>query len=87
MADRLEVDIRAIVREHARLTADVESLGRSSDLYAVGLTSHAAVGLMLALEDRFGVEFPERLLKPSVFASIASMSEAIGELRGLRAAA
>ena len=36
---------------------------------------------MLALEGEFDVEFPDRMLKRSVFESIASMSAAIEELQ------
>lgn len=46
------------------------------------MTSHASVNLMLALEDAFDIEFPDRMLKRSVFESIASISAAIEELKG-----
>ena len=36
---------------------------------------------MLALEDAFDVEFPDRMLKRSVFESIASISAAVAELK------
>lgn len=35
--------------------------------------SHSTVSIMLALEDEFDIEFPARLLRRSVFSSIASM--------------
>ncbi len=35
---------------------------------------------MLALEDAFGVEFPERMLRKSTFESISSIRQAITEL-------
>jgi acyl carrier protein len=56
------------------------SIGDSDDLYALGLTSHASVELMLALEDEFDVEFPERMLKRSTFESISSLHEALREI-------
>jgi len=37
---------------------------------------------MLALEGEFDVEFPDHMLKRSVFESIASMRDAIAELTG-----
>jgi acyl carrier protein len=82
----LDEQIRGIVGEHGRLTLDVTSLERDSDLYSAGMTSHASVGVMLALEERFGVEFPERLLTPRVFSSIAAISDALNELLTPRAA-
>jgi acyl carrier protein len=78
---RMEDDVRRIVVEHGRFGSDVTALARRDDLYAAGMTSHASVSVMLALEDHFDVEFPERMLEPSVFASIASISAALLELQ------
>jgi acyl carrier protein len=72
--------IREILREHARLPVDVATLDDDADLYNAGMTSHASVGLMLALEDAFDVEFPDHMLKRSVFESIAAISAALTEL-------
>lgn len=72
--------IRALVLEQGRLSnSDVAD---SDDLYRAGLTSHASVNLMLALEDEFDIEFPESYLRRSTFASIAAIHEAIGEITG-----
>jgi acyl carrier protein len=76
----LNDDIRAILKEHARLTQDVAALGDETDLYQAGMTSHASVNVMLALEGTFDVEFPDHMLKRSVFASAASIRAAIEEL-------
>ena len=65
--DELNADIRAILREHSRLPVDVETLTDEADLYQAGMTSHASVNLMLALEDKFEVEFPERMLRRRAF--------------------
>ncbi|MCW2951947.1 MAG: acyl carrier protein [Conexibacter sp.] len=78
-------EIRTIIREHARLSVDVDSLSDDADLYQAGMTSHASVNLMLALEDGFDIEFPDSMLKRSVFESVAAIAAALGELR--RAAA
>ncbi|HTK17001.1 MAG TPA: acyl carrier protein [Acidimicrobiia bacterium] len=72
--------VREIVAAHTRLAVDVATLADSDDLYNAGLTSHASVNLMLALEDAFDVEFPERLLRRQTFESIASISAALDEL-------
>jgi len=74
--------VRAIVAKHARLSADINSLADDSDLYAAGLTSLTTVNLMLALEDHFDVEFPDKMLGRKTFESIQSLSEAIEELLG-----
>jgi phosphopantetheine--protein transferase-like protein len=65
----------------------VSELADDADLYAAGMTSHASVNLMLGLENEFDVEFPDRLLRRSVFESVASIREALFELTGQEAAA
>jgi acyl carrier protein len=74
--------IRAVLAEHGRLPIEVATLSDGQDLYRAGLTSHASVNLMLALEDAFEVEFPERLLRRSTFESISAIREALMELVG-----
>ena len=74
--------IRTILRDHGRLAVDVAELQDHSDLYDAGLTSHASVTLMLGLEEHFNVEFPERMLRRSTFATINSIRAAIEELTG-----
>jgi acyl carrier protein len=69
-----------VVAEHARLSVDVSTLEDDSDLFAAGMTSHASVNLMLALEDSFDLEFPDDMLKRSVFESVGAISTAIEEL-------
>ena len=73
-------EVRDIVVKHARLSAAAETLGPTTDLYEVGLSSLTTVHLMLALEDHFGVEFPDRLLARKTFESLQSITEAIDEL-------
>ena len=74
--------IRDILRRYARLSVDVETIGDETDLYQSGMASHATVSVMLALENAFGVEFPDSMLKRSVFESIASIEKALSELDG-----
>jgi acyl carrier protein len=78
----MDSEIRAILREHVRLSVDVDTLDPDSDLYRAGMTSHASVNLMLAIEDKYGVEFPERLLRRRTFETISSIRSAIQELTG-----
>lgn len=74
-------EIRKIIAEHGRLSVDVAELTADTDLYHAGMTSHASVNVMLALEDHFDVEFPDRMLKRSVFESISAIEQALVELR------
>lgn len=74
--------VRDIVLQHGRLGVPPESVTLTSDLYAAGLSSLTTVHLMLALEDAFNVEFPDRLLSRKTFDSVQSITEAIDELAG-----
>jgi acyl carrier protein len=74
-------EIRSVIRDHARLPVDVDGLAPDADLYQAGMTSHASVNVMLALEDRFDLEFPDRMLKRSVFESLNSIGAAVQELQ------
>ena len=62
MTDDTRDEIRQVLRDHARLPVDVDALGDGDDLFAAGMSSHASVNLMLALEDAFDVEFPDEML-------------------------
>jgi acyl carrier protein len=73
--------IRDTLRQHARLSVDVDALTDEADLYQAGMTSHATVNVMLALEQTFDLEFPDQMLRRSVFESIASMHAALEQLR------
>lgn len=74
--------IRRILKEHGRLSVDTTILAADADLYQAGMTSHASVNVMLALEGEFDVEFPDQMLKRGVFESIAAISAAIEQLIG-----
>lgn len=82
----MEEKIRDIIGKHARLAAPATSLPEDADLYAAGMSSQASVSIMVALEDEFGVEFPDHMLKRSVFQTIASIRAAITEIQGTTAA-
>jgi acyl carrier protein len=73
--------IRRVLRDHARLPVDVSSLDDQADLFRAGMSSHASVNMMLALEDAFDIEFPDSMLKRSVFESVAGIDAAIQELQ------
>lgn len=81
MTDTTSAAIRRVLRDHARLPGDVEALGERADLFQAGMSSHASVNVMLALEDTFDIEFPDAMLKRSAFESVAAIEAAIVELR------
>ena len=73
--------IRQVLAEQGRLGVDPNTIEDDDDLYRAGLTSHASVNVMLALEDAFDVEFPEALLRKRTFESVAAIRAALDELR------
>lgn len=86
-AASMDTTIREILADSGWLAVDVATLSDEDDLYAAGLTSHGSVNLMLALEERFDIEFPEQLLRRRTFESIAAIREAVTGLRNGTAAA
>ena len=72
--------IRNVLRDHGRLSADAEQLTDDTDLYQAGMTSHASVNVMLALEGAFDIEFPDAMLRRSVFGSVGSIRAAVEQL-------
>jgi acyl carrier protein len=78
----MDETIREVLAEHGRLAVDVGSLDEQTDLFGAGMTSHASVNVMLALEDAFDIEFSERMLKKSTFESIAAIRAGVLEMQG-----
>jgi acyl carrier protein len=76
----MDATIRTILAEHSRILEDVATIGDEDDLFELGMTSHASVNVMLALEDEFDFEFPESMLRKSTFESIAAIRVALTEL-------
>jgi len=75
--EEMEQSIRTVLKDHARLPVDAAALADDQDLFQAGLTSHASVNVMLALEDHFDIEFPEQMLRKSTFESISSIQNAL----------
>ncbi|MCS3779661.1 acyl carrier protein [Tsukamurella ocularis] len=74
--------IRSIVERHGRLTRPAAEIAGGDDLFALGLTSHAAVNVMLAIEDRFAVEFPDSLMSKNTFSTLDSIAAMVRALVG-----
>jgi acyl carrier protein len=72
--------IREILQANGRLPVSAMSLRDDDDLYQQGLSSHASVNVMLALEDAFDVEFPDVLLRRDTFRSVAAIRAALASL-------
>lgn len=73
----IQDQIRDVLAAHGRMTVDPREVDSQADLYELGLTSHASVNVMLALEDAFDIEFPDEVLKKSTFASIRNIEQIV----------
>jgi acyl carrier protein len=82
MADLIGETVRTVLAEHGRLDVPAADLAADDDLYAAGLTSHASVNVMLAIEEQYDIELPEELLTKETFGSIAALSRAVADLTG-----
>lgn len=80
MSSEIEARIRQVLTQHARLPVEIDSVSDDDDLFQSGMSSHASVSVMLGLEDAFDIEFPDEMLKRSVFESISAISGALGTL-------
>lgn len=72
--------IQKALADHGRMSVDPNGVDADADLYELGLTSHASVNVMLALEDEFDIEFPDEAMKKSTFASINNIEAAVTSL-------
>jgi acyl carrier protein len=72
--------IRSLFVGNETLPFDVEKLSDQDNLYDAGMTSFASVQIMLAIEERFDIEFPEEMLTRRTFASLANIADAVSKL-------
>ena len=73
-------DIREVLTVQGRLSVDADQIAGNANLYEVGLTSPASVHVMLALEDKFDIEFPDEALTKATFTSIDSIERVVADL-------
>jgi acyl carrier protein len=79
-----KVQLRAVLAECAGLALDIGQLDDRADLYRAGMSSHATVSVMLALEDTFDIEFPTQMLNRATFESVEAIGEAVSALLAAR---
>ena len=73
----MQDQIRDVLATHGRMAIDPREIDDQADLYELGLTSHASVDVMLALEEEFDIEFPDEVLKKSTFESVHNIAQVI----------
>jgi len=77
---KMDQRICRLLSENAHLAVDPSSLADDADLYRAGMSSLSTVNLMTALEEEFCIEFPDDMLKPGTFQSVASIRSALRQL-------
>ena len=75
-----QAKIAAIVRGVLAKRAGDVDVGPDHNLTDAGLTSLDMVGLMLAIEDEFGIEIPQRRMTPANFRTIAAIEKLVGSV-------
>lgn len=83
-ADSLPSVVRSVLAEHGRLGIPVSQLSDDDDLFEAGLKSHASVNVLLALERKLGLEFPETMFQREIWRTIRKIAAATGDLLGHR---
>ncbi|MBO4123758.1 acyl carrier protein [Cupriavidus gilardii] len=76
----MQATIRTILAEVGRLEVPADTLDDHADLDEAGLSSHATVHVMLAIEHAFDNEIPDRMLTRRLFRSIQPLADAIVSL-------
>jgi acyl carrier protein len=72
--------IRDIVGLYGQVSGGLDSVSDDDDLFDLGMTSHATVNVMLAIEEQFDFEFPEELLTKTTFESISALLSVVSSL-------
>ncbi len=74
--------IRDILSTSGNLSTGVEEIGMGDDLFALGLSSFQSVQLMMAIEERFDLQFPDAMIRKETFQSIGAMVRAVDFILG-----
>jgi acyl carrier protein len=84
MADRVSTTARdhitGIVEALLAKRGGVSAIAADQSLTGAGLTSLDMVNLMLAIEDEFDIEIPQRQMTPANFRSIAAIETLVSTL-------
>jgi len=73
-------DIRNVLKSLDSLKGVVDTLSDDDDLFEKGLDSFGSVQLMLALEERFEIEFPDSALGRRSFSTIRIIRDTVAGL-------
>lgn len=71
--ESIELEIKKIIIENAKLNISVEELTTDKDLIQLGIDSITGIKIFVAIEDRFDFEFDEKNLNPDTFKNITQL--------------
>lgn len=70
-------EIRNLVIETAQLPVNAQQISDNMDLDEAGITSLGRMNVILALEDRLQITFPDDMMTRTNFSSITAMSKTV----------
>lgn len=73
-------DIRELLKGIGSLADCADQVSEDADLFEKGLDSFGSVQLMLALEEKYNIEFPDHLLNRRSFSTIRIIRETVSAL-------
>ena len=76
-SENVRDQVRDLLARWARLSKPANRIGGSEDLFRLGLDSQSVISLMLALEERFQMEFPEDSLTRASFATLDAIVQVV----------
>jgi acyl carrier protein len=76
----VRAQITAIVEALLAKRSGAASVAADENLTDAGLTSLDLVNLMLAIEDEFGIEIPQRRMTPASFRSVEAIESLVAGL-------
>jgi acyl carrier protein len=77
---QMENVVRLILKKHTSIGVEADTLKSSINLFDVGMSSFAAVQVMMGLEEVLGVEFPDEMLTRRSFETIDALTAAVNSL-------
>jgi acyl carrier protein len=77
----MDVQLETMMRRYLVLVPEGQDVPRETELSALGLDSMSALTLLLELEERFDISFPDSLLNATTFRSARSLENVIQMLR------
>ncbi|MEV0260068.1 phosphopantetheine-binding protein [Streptomyces sp. NPDC050617] len=69
--------VRKLIDQQLNFAAHDVELKDDDNLWDLGMTSLTCLGLMLSIEESFGIELPEEVLKESTFRTVESITAAV----------